>query len=66
MIRTLNWNFLWTRKALVVAILTLAAGAAYLSLGVSRPEPVASAALSGPWQCTRTAGILTVCTKKPG
>ena len=63
--RTPNWNS-WTRKALVVAALMFASGAAYVALGVARPEPVASAALSGPWQCTRTAGILTVCTKKPG
>jgi hypothetical protein len=65
MIRTSNWNS-WTRRALVVAVLIFAGGAAYVSFGVARPEPVASAALSGPWQCTRTAGILTVCTKKPG
>jgi hypothetical protein len=65
MIRTPNWNF-WTRRPLVVALLALACGAACVSFGVARPEPVASAALSGPWQCTRTAGILTVCTKKPG
>ncbi|HEY3795029.1 MAG TPA: hypothetical protein VGM09_24660 [Bradyrhizobium sp.] len=65
MIRTPNWNP-WTRRALVVAILTFASAAVYLSLGVAQPEPVASAALSGPWQCTRTAGILTICTKKPG
>lgn len=65
MIRTPKWNSS-TRKALVVAILTFASAAVYLSLGVARPEPVASAALSSPWQCTRTAGFLTVCTKKPG
>ena len=65
MIRTPKWNF-WTRKALVLAVVTFACGAAYVSFGIARPEPVASAALSGPWQCIRTAGILTVCTKKPG
>jgi hypothetical protein len=27
---------------------------------------VQSAVLSDHWQCTRTAGIVTVCTKKPG
>jgi hypothetical protein len=67
MIRTLNWN-LWTRReiALVVAILALAVTATWLSIGLARPRPVASAVLSGPWQCTKTAGFLTVCTKKPG
>jgi hypothetical protein len=67
MIRTLNWN-LWTRKeiALVATILVLASGAAYLSVSVARPRPVASAVLNGQWQCTKTAGIVTVCTKKSG
>jgi hypothetical protein len=67
MIRTtLNWN-LWTRRkiALVAAIVVLASGAAYASVSFGRPKPVESA-LSDQWQCTRTAGFLTVCTKKPG
>ena len=67
MIRTPNWN-LWTRKqiALVATILVLASSAAYLSVGLVRARPVESAVLSDHWQCTRTAGIVTVCTKKPG
>jgi len=54
MIRTLNWN-LWTRKeiALVATILVLASGAAYLSVSVARPRPVASAVLSGQWHQNR-------------
>jgi hypothetical protein len=67
MIRTPNWN-LWTRKriALMAAILVLASGAAYASISLARSTPVESAVLSDRWQCTRTAGVLTVCTKKPG
>jgi hypothetical protein len=67
MIRTLNWN-LWTRRqiALMAAIVALAFGAAYLSVGLVRARPVESAVLSDHWQCTRTAGIVTICTKKPG
>jgi len=67
MIRTLNWN-LWTRRqiALVAAIAALGSSAAYLSVNLTRPTPVQSAVLSDHWQCTRTAGIVTVCTKKPG
>jgi hypothetical protein len=67
MIRTLNWN-LWTRRqiALMAVIVALGSGAAYLSVGLVRARPVQSAVLSDHWQCTRTAGILTVCTKKPG
>jgi len=67
MIRTLNWN-LWTRRqiALMAVIVALGSGAAYLSVGLVRTRPVQNAVLSDHWQCTRTAGILTVCTKKPG
>lgn len=59
---------LWTRRqiALLATILTLAPTAAYLSVGPVRSRLVASQILSDHWQCTRTAGILTVCTKKPG
>ena len=66
MIPTLNWN-LWTRKqiALTVVILALAAGAAY-SFSVARAKPVTNTVLSDPWQCAKTAGILTVCTKRSG
>lgn len=67
MIRTPNWN-LWTRKqiALMAAIVALASSAAYASISLARSTPVESAVLSDRWQCTRTAGVLTVCTKKPG
>jgi hypothetical protein len=64
---TLNWS-LWTRKqiALLVVILTLAPTAAYLSISLARSRPVTSVVLSDQWKCTRTAGIVTVCTRKPG
>ena len=57
-----------TRKAILLAIamLALAGAAAFASVELTRPRPFASVMLNGPWQCTRTAGILTVCTKKPG
>jgi hypothetical protein len=59
---------LWTRKSIVfiVAILVLAGSAAVLSVSLTHPTPFASAVLSAQWQCTKTAGILTVCTKNPG
>ncbi|HVX79455.1 MAG TPA: hypothetical protein VHB49_25245 [Bradyrhizobium sp.] len=55
---------LWTRKeiVLVAAILALAGASAFLSVKLIRPQPFASSVLTE-WQCTRTAGILTVCTK---
>jgi hypothetical protein len=59
-------NISWTRKATLLAILGLAGAGAFASVELTRPMPFDSVMLNGPWQCTRTAGILTVCTKKPG
>jgi hypothetical protein len=56
----------WTpRKGVVlsVAIVTLAAIAAAVSIGLAFPEPVSSAALGPDWQCTRLAFVLTTCTR---
>jgi hypothetical protein len=60
-------NTSWTRRAtlLAIAVLALAGAAAYASVELARPMPFTSAMLNGQWQCTRTAGIITVCTKKP-
>jgi hypothetical protein len=57
----------WTSKEMVLAatILTLAFAAAFLAIVLVRPHPVASSVLTE-WQCTKTAGVVTVCTKKPG
>ena len=67
MMRNLNWN-LWKRRriALIAAAVVLASGAALASVNLARPKPVDSAVLDNPWQCTKTAGFITVCTKKPG
>jgi hypothetical protein len=61
-------NISRTRKAtlLAIAMLALAGAGAFASIELSRPRPFDSVMLNGQWQCTRTAGILTVCTKKPG
>lgn len=55
---------LWTYKEIVLAvvILVLAGTGTFLSFNLIRPKPFASAILTE-WQCTRTAGILTVCTR---
>jgi hypothetical protein len=57
-----------TRKVILLAIAMLAiAGAAmFASVELTRPRPFDSVMLNGQWQCTKTAGILTVCTRKPG
>jgi len=61
-------NTSWIRKATLIAtaMLALAGAAAFVSVELTRPRPVSSVMLNDQWQCTRTAGILTVCTKKPG
>jgi hypothetical protein len=53
---------LWSRKrrGLLVAI---AAVVAYLSIGLVHPKPTFNAALGAEWQCSKTVGVLTVCTK---
>jgi hypothetical protein len=58
----------WTRKAIAlgVAIVTATCTVTFLSVGWTQPKPFASAVLSDQWQCTKTAGIITVCTKNGG
>ena len=56
----------WTRKASVLAIAILALAGTAAAVELARPKPSASVVLNDPWRCTTTAGILTVCTKKPG
>jgi hypothetical protein len=53
----------WNRKvlALVVAALTCAAVAA--SISFAYPTQVASPTLGAEWQCHRTVGILTTCSR---
>ena len=52
-------------KSSSLSVLDLSGGKAN-SISLARSTPVESAVLSDRWQCTRTAGVLTVCTKKPG
>jgi hypothetical protein len=62
----MTWT-LWTRQeiALIVAILTLACVAAFLSIKLTRPRPFASATLSAQWQCSPAAGTPKLCIRKP-
>jgi hypothetical protein len=61
----MTWT-LWTRHeiAIIVAILTLACVAAFLSVKLTRAKPFAGAALSAQWQCTATAGTPKLCIRK--
>jgi hypothetical protein len=55
---------LWTYKEIVLAvvILVLAGTGTFLSFNLIRPKPFASSILTE-WRCTKTAGIVTVCTQ---
>ena len=50
----------WTRKARMLVIVNLLAGAAVL-LAMAAPHPVSSIALGSEWQCSKAAFVLTTC-----
>ncbi|XIA62799.1 hypothetical protein ACFIOY_25590 [Bradyrhizobium sp. TZ2] len=57
-----NW---WTRRTLVLAAAAVALICAigFAAVGLSQPEPVASAALGPDWQCSRLAFVFTTCSR---
>jgi adenine-specific DNA methylase len=56
-----NW---WTRKIIVLAAAVVAlAFIGFVVIGVSYPEPAASAALGPDWQCSRLAFVFTTCSR---
>jgi adenine-specific DNA methylase len=56
-----NW---WTRKYLVFAAAVVAlAFIGFVAIGVSYPEPTASAALGPDWHCSRLAFVFTTCSR---
>jgi hypothetical protein len=59
-VKAISWT-LSTRHTilLILAIPTL------LALTLSRPQPLAETAMGDQWQCSKTAYIVTTCTKKP-
>jgi hypothetical protein len=60
-----NWT-IWTRhESALIFILLLAGAATYLAIMLARPTPLADTALGDRWQCSKTAGLITICTKKP-
>ncbi len=54
-----------TRRQHAGTIATVALGCALalLSIQLMRPKPLSIAGLGVEWQCSKTAGILTICTK---
>jgi adenine-specific DNA methylase len=56
-----NW---WIRTNLVLAAAVVAlALIGFVVIGVSYPEPAASAALGPDWQCCRLAFVFTTCSR---
>ena len=53
----------WTRKYLVLAAAVALALIGCVVVGVSYPEPAASAALGPDWQCSRMAFVFTTCSR---
>ena len=56
-------NSWWTRKYIVLAAAVALAFIGFVVIGVSYPEPAASAALGPEWQCSRLAFIFTTCSR---
>jgi hypothetical protein len=56
---------MWTTKKLasIGTAVTLAGTAAFLAIAMAYPKPISSAALGADWQCTRTAGMWTSCSR---
>ena len=50
------------RRAGAIATVALGCALALLSIQLMRPKPLSNAGLGVEWQCSKTAGILTVCT----
>lgn len=50
------------QRAGTIAIVALGCALALLSIQLLRPKPLSTASLGVEWQCSKTAGILTVCT----
>ena len=54
----------WTRKNLIyVATVIALAFMGFIVIGVSHPEPAASAALGPDWHCSRLAFVFTTCSR---
>ena len=50
------------QRAGTIVIVALGCALALLSIQLMRSKPLSTASLGVEWQCSKTAGILTVCT----
>lgn len=55
----------WIRRPLILsaAAVAIACAMGFLAVGLSYPEPVASASLGPEWQCSRLAFVFTTCSR---
>jgi hypothetical protein len=59
----MNWTFGTRRQiALIATIVTLAGTTAFAAVEL-KPTPLTESRLGAAWQCSKTAGIMTVCTR---
>jgi hypothetical protein len=53
----------WNRKILTLVAAALTCAAVAVSMSFAYPTQVASPTLGAEWQCHRTVGILTTCSR---
>jgi hypothetical protein len=53
----------WNRKILTLVAAALACAAVAVSISLAYPTQIASPTLGAEWQCHRSAGILTTCSR---
>jgi hypothetical protein len=53
----------WNRKILTLLVAALTCTAVAVSISLAYPTQVASPTLGAEWQCHRTVGILTTCSR---
>lgn len=53
----------WNRKILTLVVAALTCAAVAVSISFAYPTQVASPMLGAEWQCHRTVGILTTCSR---
>ena len=53
----------WNRKVLTLVIAAAACALVAVSIALAYPTKISSATLGSEWQCHRTVGILTTCSR---
>jgi hypothetical protein len=62
----MSWTLSTRHTILFILAIPALAGAAFcLALTFASPQPLAEAAMGDQWRCSKTAYIVTTCTRKP-